>query len=324
VALEKGVTGPLRARLGAARLWAAGTLALGVFGSGFLSACGSSLSGSAGSESAVSVVASTNVYGDIARQIAGDRQVAEHKVSITSIIDRPGADPHSFEADTRNQLALSRADIVVENGGGYDDFVDAMLRAKNSEPKVLNVVRISGRSGAAGAGLNEHLWYDLPTVARLADQLVATLSAADPADAPTFATNARIFTLKLEQLEVTEASIRSEHAGLGVAITEPVPLYLLEACGFTNKTPDRFSAAIEEGSDVPAAVLRQTLDLFGHQQVRLLVYNEQTAGPETQRMLAAARVNNIPAVAVTETLPDGKDYLAWMSENLSAIQAALR
>jgi zinc/manganese transport system substrate-binding protein len=289
--------------------WLASVLSLTVL----VSACGSS-TGAGG----VSVVASTNVYGDIAKQIAGD------KVSITSIISNPDADPHSYEADTRNQLALSKADVVIENGGGYDDFVDTMLKsAKNDDRKLLNVVDISGKVATAGGEFNEHVWYDFPTVAKLADQVATALSARDAADAATFRTNAATFKQKLHQLEATEASIKARHAGAGVAITEPVPLYLLQACGLTNKTPAKFSEAIEEGTEVPATVLQQTVDLFTHKQVKLLVYNEQTAGPQTQNVLDAAGANNITVVPVTETLPVGKDYLMWMTGNLSAVQTAL-
>jgi zinc/manganese transport system substrate-binding protein len=298
----------------------AGVLSLTVL----VSACGSSSSedpaAPAGSAAAgsVSVVASTNVYGDIVKQIAGDR------VSVTSIISDPGADPHSYEANTRTQLELSKADVVIENGGGYDDFVDAMLKAAdNSGAKVLNVVEISGKAVAAGGELNEHVWYDFPTIAKLTDQMVSALAAADPAGAPAFTANAATFKQRLRQMEATEASIKAAHPGAGVAITEPVPLYLLQACGLANKTPDEFSEAVEEGTDVPANVLQRTLDLFTHKDVALLAYNAQTTGPETDKVLAAARANNVPVVPVTETLPDGKDYLTWMSGNLSAIQDAL-
>lgn len=284
-----------------------------------MSACGSSSSPDpAAPSTAVSVVASTNVYGDIVKQIAGDT------VTITSIISDPEADPHSYEANTRTQLALSKADVVIANGGGYDDFIDTMLQsANNPDAKVLDVVEISGKTAAAGDELNEHVWYDFPTMEKLTDQLVTALSAADPANASTFSANAATFKQKLRQLEATEATISSAHAGAGVAITEPVPLYLLEACGLENKTPEAFSEAIEEGTDVPATALRETLDLFTSKAVKLLAYNEQTAGPETQKVLDAAKANNIGVVSVTETLPDGKDYLTWMSGNLSAVKSAL-
>jgi zinc/manganese transport system substrate-binding protein len=307
-------------------------LRTGLIGAGTLSlvmavsACGSSSSASpaaAGGASpsggtTLSVVASTNVYGDIVKQIAGD------KVKITSIISDPDADPHSYEANSRTQLELSRADVVIENGGGYDDFVDTMLKAAtNSNAKVFNVVDISGKTAPAGGELNEHVWYDFPTVEKLVNQLTSTLAAKDPADAPTFNAGAAALTQKLTQMQATEASIKAAHSGAGAAITEPVPLYMLEASGLLNKTPPAFSEAIEEGTDVSASTLAQTLALFSQKKVALLAYNEQTSGPETEKVLTAAKSAGIPVVPVTETLPSGKDYVSWMTTNLSAIQTAL-
>jgi len=284
-------------------------------------ACGSSASGGSAASptpDGVSVVASTNVYGDIAKQIAGD------KATITSIISDPAADPHSYEANTRTQLDLSRADVVIENGGGYDDFVDTMLKSANSDATVLDAVDISGRAASGGGELNEHVWYDLPAMAKLADQLVSALSTADPGNAGTFSANADAFKQKLQGLEQDAAAVKAAHSGAGVAITEPVPLYLLEACGLVNKTPEEFSEAIEEGTDVPAAVLKDTIDLFAGKEVQLLAYNEQTAGPETEKVLSAAKDHQVDVVPVTETLPAGSDYVTWMSGNLSAIETALR
>jgi zinc/manganese transport system substrate-binding protein len=289
-----------------------------------VSGCGSSApdapSGGASpvSGTPLSVVASTNVYGDVVKQIAGD------KVAVTSIISDPDADPHSYEANSRTQLELSRADVVIENGGGYDDFVDTMLKAaKNSNAKVLNVVDISGKSAPAGGELNEHVWYDFPTVEKLVTEVVSALSAKAPAEASAFASGAAAFTQKLKQMESTEASIKAADSGAGAAITEPVPLYMLEACGLVNKTPAEFSEAIEEGTDVSASVLAQTLDLFSEKKVALLAYNEQTSGPETEKVLAAAKAAGVAVVPVTETLPAGKDYVTWMTGNLTAIQTAL-
>lgn len=270
----------------------------------------------------VSVVASTDVWGDVVRQVAG--RLAGEEVQVTSIITDPAADPHSYEASTQNLLALSKADVVIENGGGYDDFVDTMLNsAHNPSATVLNAVRISGRTAPAGGELNEHVWYDFPTVQRVADRIAAALSAADPADAAAYRRNAATFDDKLATLESTETRIRKADAGAGVAITEPVPLYMLQACGLVNRTPPEFSQAVEEGTDVSPATLQETEDLFSEHRVELLAYNEQTSGSETQAVLQAARTNRVPVVPVTETLPDGEDYLSWMRGNLTAIRSAL-
>lgn len=291
-----------------------------------LAGCGSSSdSGSGGSASAapaassrVAVVASTNVYGDIVAHIGGD------KVSVTSVISDPDQDPHSYEASTQNQLALSKAKVVVENGGGYDDFVDRMLRSGgNSSAEVINAVKVSGRTAPKGGELNEHVWYDFPTVAKIADRISAALGKADPANAALYAKNAETFTARLTPLEAKEAQIRKEHAGEGIAITEPVPLYMTAASGLVDRTPAEFSEAIEEGTDVSPKVLQEALALFSGKQVKALVYNEQTSGPQTEKSEQAARAAGIPVVPVTETLPSGKDYLGWMTSNVDALANAL-
>ncbi|HZX03517.1 metal ABC transporter solute-binding protein, Zn/Mn family [Kribbella sp.] len=288
-----------------------------------VSACGSAggdkaAAGTSTASAGVQVVASTNVYGDIVKQIAGD------KAEVTSIISDPTQDPHSYEASAQTQLSLSKAKVVIENGGGYDDFMDKMLKSSNNtSAKVLNAVDISGQKAPAGGDLNEHVWYDFPSMEKLAAKVASTLSEVDSANSSTYTANAAAFTGKLKELEATEASIKSGHAGEGAAITEPVPVYLLTACGLVDKTPEPFSKAIEEGTDVPAAVLQQTLALFSGKQVKLLAYNEQTSGPETEKVLAAAKANNIAVVPVTETLPAGKDYLSWMTGQLNAVRSGL-
>ncbi|UDY24498.1 metal ABC transporter solute-binding protein, Zn/Mn family [Nocardioides sp. Kera G14] len=281
--------------------------------------CGTS--GASDGDTAVHVVASTNVWGDVVKQVAGD--LAGSTVEITSIISDPDADPHSYEANTQNQLALSKADLVVENGGGYDDFIDSMLKTAKGDPMVLNAVDISGHTAPAGGELNEHIWYDFPSVQKIADQIEAALAKADATHASTYAANAKAFDEKLAGFEATEAAIKAKHAGEGAAITEPVPLYLLEAAGLVNKTPEEFSEGIEEGTDVSPAVLKETTDLFATKAVKILAYNEQTTGPETDAVLKAAKENGIPVVGVRETLPDGQDYLAWMADDLAQIQSAL-
>jgi zinc/manganese transport system substrate-binding protein len=296
-------------------------LAVAIAGTLLLSACGSSSSsdgnkdGSA--DSPIAVVASTNVWGNVAEQVGGDA------VKVTSIISSPDQDPHSFEGNTGTVLAVSKAKVVIENGGGYDDFVDTMLKAHNSGAAVLNAVDISGKTAPAGGDLNEHVWYDVPSVGRVADRIATELGKIDPAKASTFTDNATAFKAKLDKLTTEEAEIKGQHAGDAIAITEPVPIYLTEAAGLVNKTPVAFSKAIEEGEDISAAVLKETLDLYTNNEVKVLLYNEQTSGPITDKVKAVAKAANIGIVPVTETLPSGLTYVSWMQKNLDNLKTAL-
>jgi zinc/manganese transport system substrate-binding protein len=275
---------------------------------------------SASDDGTIRIVASTNVYGSIAETIGGDL------VDVSSIISDPSQDPHSYEADAQVQLSLSKADIVIENGAGYDEFVSTLLGgAGNTGAVVLNAADISGYDQDPADGeFNEHVWYDFPAMTKLAAQIADTLVGIDKDGAATFQANADAFTAKLEALEAREAAIKTSADGKGVAITEPVPLYMLDAVGLVNKTPEKFSEAIEEGSDVSPLVLQETLDLVTDGSVALLAYNEQTTGAETEQLLAAAKKAGVAVVPVTETLPAGDDYLSWQTANLDAIETALK
>ena len=312
-----------------------------------LALAGCSASTPAADENAgLSIVASTNVYGSIAEAIGGDL------VTVTSIITSAAQDPHSYEASAQDQLALSKADLVIENGGGYDPFIDTLLSASSSEAPVVNASEASGllegdahehdddaststTDSAAEEeedheghdhieGFNEHVWYSFHGVEHVAEEIAHQLSELDADNAATYEANFTAFTGEIEALEARAEALHADTEGMGAAITEPVPLYLLEAAGFTNRTPEEFSEAIEEGTDVAPAVLAQTLALFGSGSVSLLAYNSQTASNETEEVRAAAEENGVAVVEFTETMPDGADYVSWMTDNLSAISAAVK
>ena len=279
-----------------------------------LAGCGSSDSGS-GSGGRLSVVASTDVWGDVARTVGGP------EVTVTSLISQPSQDPHSFDVSASDLLAVSRASLVIANGGGYDDFMAQLVRSSRTEATVLDAVEVSGR--ATGGALNEHVWYDLRTAQRMADAVAATLGRERPADAAGFTRRARVFDARLDRLVQEEAAVKRQVGGARIGITEPVPLYLTEACGLVDATPAAFSEAIEEGDDLAPQVLQQTLALYTDRRVAALVYNEQTTGAATERVEGAARASGIPVVPMTETLPAGLDYAGWMQQNLSRLRAAV-
>ncbi|WP_422933630.1 metal ABC transporter solute-binding protein, Zn/Mn family [Sinomonas sp. P47F7] len=312
------------ARSASRRLVLASSLVAGALA---LSACGapsaaSPNSSSAASSAPIAVVTSTNVYGDIVKQIGGD------KVSVTSLISKSSQDPHSYEATSQDRVAVSKAKLVVLNGAGYDDFMTKLANeAKLAGDGILNAVDASGlRSGSSASPtpeFNEHIWYSQAAMKKVADTIADRLGKLDAADAQSFKDRATQWEGKLAGVTSKLDAIKSAHHGEGVAITEPVPLYLLEAAGLENETPEEFSAASEAGNDVPPAALKGLQDLLRGHDVKLLAFNPQT---ETQQIVALkkfAEDAKLPVVDFYETMPDGTDYVAWMTANADALAKAL-
>lgn len=296
----------------------------------------------AAADGRLTVVASTDVYGDIAAQVGGDL------VDVTSIVTNASQDPHSFEPSARDQLTVSKADLIVENGGGYDAFIDALIDSSGTEAPVVTAVEHShdwpendgheaetaegaddaaadehGHDHAHVDGFNEHVWYDPHTVAHVAAAIAEQLGELSPDDAGTFTANAEAFGADVEELEASLEGIGAAHAGEQVFVTEPVPVYLVQAAGLENATPDAFSEAVEEGQDVAPATLLESLGLLRDGSARVVITNTQTGGAETQEIVDQAEELGIPVIAFSETLPEGETYISWMQANTEALSTAL-
>ncbi|MEU7818430.1 zinc ABC transporter substrate-binding protein [Pseudonocardia sp. NPDC049154] len=319
----------MRTRLATTLLAAAGLVSLAACGSGS-DAGGTGAAPTSAAGGKVAVVASTDVYGSIASAVGGDL------VEVTSLIDSPNADPHEYESTPADAATVARAALVVVNGGGYDDFAARLVESSGTKATVIDAVQLSGLPGAPEAGhaegdghdhgeFNEHVWYSLPTVRKVADEIAKDLGTADPANAATFTANAQRFGTDLDGLQQKVDAIKAGHSGQRIAVTEPVPLYLTEAAGLQNATPEEFSEAVEEGTDPAAAVLASTLEVVeGPDPVTALVVNSQTESPSTQKVEDAAKAKGVPVVEVSETLPDGVGfYVAWQNTQLDALAGAL-
>lgn len=286
-----------------------------------LAACGSGPATPAADDGTLTVVASTNVYGSIAQAVGGAG------VTVESLISDPAADPHSYESTPADAATVARGDVVVHNGGGYDGFMPQLLESAGGDPAVIDVAELSGLVPAGeDAEFNEHFWYSLPTVQAVATRLAADLGAADAADAAAYTANAETFNASIAALVQRAGSIGAGASGGRVAVTEPVPGYLIETAGLTDATPPEFSEAVEEDTDPPAAVVAETLALFAPgapDPIRALILNAQTETPTTDQVRQAADAAGVPVVEVTETLPAGTDYLGWMTTQVEALASAL-
>ena len=282
-----------------------------------LTACSGDKSPDAAGAQTPTVVASTDVWGSVAQAVAGDH------AKVTSLITSASADPHSFEASPSNAAEIADASLVVYNGGGYDHWVDAVL---SSHPGVASIDAYSLLQAPPGEPqpANEHVFYDLGTARAVATTIADRLAQDDPAHAADYKANAEAFNRSVDGIAQTEKALRTSHPGAAVVATEPVAHYLLVAAGLTDKTPAGFANAVEQDTDPAPVDVAAMLDLINSRQVAAVVFNEQTVTEVTKQVQAAAESAGIPVVPVTETLPDGKDYLGWQRDTADRLTAALQ
>lgn len=266
---------------------------------------------------AATVVASTGVWGSVARAITGGH------VAVTSILTGGDTDPHSYQASPSDAAAIADATLVVYNGGGYDPWAEQVLAA---HPGVRSIGAYSfvKTTTAGNQPANEHVFYDLDVAKSVAFAIADRVATIDPAHAAEYRANAAEFCRGADAVAISEHAIASAYPGTGVIATEPVVYYLLRASGLVNRTPPAFTAANENETDPSPADMAVVLDLIEHRQVSALLLNPQTSTAAINGVRDAARRAGVPVTEVSETLPDGTDYLTWQRNTVNQLLAALQ
>jgi zinc/manganese transport system substrate-binding protein len=261
----------------------------------------------------IAVVAAENFYGDVARQVGGDR------VAVTSIMSNPDQDPHLFEVSPTVVREIAAAQIVIENGADYDPWMQKLLKVT---PKPGRAIIVAADLMNKKAGDNPHLWYDPATMPAVASALAAALGAADPAHKDDYAARLKTFLASLQPLNEKIAAIRGKYAGAAVTATEPVFGYMADALKL-KMSNGRLQLAIMNDTEPSARdVAAFESDLKTH-KVRVLFYNKQASDKLVQHLVDVARASGIPVVGVTETCPPDVSYQDWMLNELGATEHAL-
>ncbi len=279
------------------------------------SAASTTASSGAGGD-AITAVGAENHYANVISQIGGKYVV------VTAIESNPNTDPHSFEASSSVAQAVSSAKLVVQNGLGYDDYMNKIESAAPSPSrKVIDVQHLLGLPDSTP---NPHLWYSPTTMPAVARAIARDLSGMQPAHAGYFAANLRRFQRSLQPWFRALAQFKAAYPGTPVAVTEPVSDYLLQWCGTKILTPFTFQADIMNGVDPSPQDVSQQDGLFSGHKVKVFVYNQQVTDSLTESFLSQAHEHGIPVVGVYETMPaPGFDYQSWMIAEVRALRSAV-
>ena len=280
-----------------------------------LAAAGCTSSSASTQAGVIGAVGAENEYANVLSQIGGKY------VQVSAILDNPNTDPHTFEASASVAQEVSGAQIVVQNGVGYDSFMNR-IESATPDParKVITVQHVLGLPSSTP---NPHLWYRPATMPAVARVMAADLTALQPAHAAYFQANLRAFDRSLGPWRTAIAQFKAKYSGVPVATTEPVADYLLQAMGASNLTPFRFQADIMNGVDPSPQDISLVTSLFTQHKAKVFIYNQQVTDGLTTSIRQAAQQAGVPVVGVYETMPTGYKYQSWMLAETAAIERAV-
>ncbi len=281
-----------------------------------LAGCSSQPGSSAARDGAVVAVGAENEYADVLSQIGGKY------IQVTAIESNPNTDPHEFEASASDAGTIAAAGLVVQNGAGYDSYMNKIESASpSSHRKVIDVQQLLGLPATVA---NPHLWYSPATMPAVAKAITTDLAALRPADAAYFRANEAKFDASLQPWRTAIAQFKAKYPATPVAVTEPVGDYVLQATGTKIMTPFGLQADIMNGVELSPQYVSLQNSLFSEHKVQVFLYNQQVTDALTETFLAAARRYGIPVVGVYETMPTpGYHYQSWMLAEVNALRKAV-
>jgi zinc/manganese transport system substrate-binding protein len=250
-------------------------LAIAVASFGF-SACGADASNKP------LIVSGVTEWGALAHQLVGS------DAKVVSLLTDPNADPHEHEATISDAANVAKASVVLENGAGYDTWLEQLVSARGSKVSVVNVGKLMG----VAPGKNPHLFYN-------------------PLAAIKFV---KALTKLLER--------QHGFSNIKVAATEDVTSYLLQDARLDIVTPEALRLAVGNGVDPSVRDLATALDQL-KKHPAFLIDNIQTATPLTDELAAQAKSSHVPIIKVTETMR-GTDYVRFINGVVTKIKDDLK
>jgi zinc/manganese transport system substrate-binding protein len=268
----------------------------------------------------INVVAAENFWGSLVSQLG-----ASH-VRVTSIITDPNTDPHEYQSNDSDAIAIKDAQYLILNNVGYDTWATALIAADGeSNQTVLNIGDYLGTSVTGGiVSGNPHQWYNPTYVREAVTWMYDNLSAIAPSLTGYFTAQYNNLTASLNSLYSEVTTIKNDFAGTVVASTESIFVYLANATGLDLVSPPAFMEAVAEGNDPPDQSVVQFQCQLESGHVRVLVFNAQTVTPITTSMKEIAQAHNVTVMSVTETIvPPTATFQQWMGGQLNALYVSL-
>jgi zinc/manganese transport system substrate-binding protein len=255
----------------------------------------------------IPVAASINQWGSLVKSLGGNC------VDVKTVISGTSADPHDFELSPTDAAKFSDVQLVVLNGAGYDTWADNL--GAQSAAEVISAAEVGGIKD----GDNPHIWFSLDIVKKTADAISESLITKFTKEGQDY-----IKDLKDKWDEEYKTIVPMASPALGItktyAATESVAYYLMNECGYEDKTPEDYARASQNESEPSSKAIQDFNELLTNKQVDVLINNVQEETDQTKKFAELAKENDIKVVELTEQMPDDqKTLLGWIKSLVTEV-----
>ena len=308
-------------------------LALGALFVPVLTACGGEAKGPG--DGPVNVVATYSILGDLVENVGGE------KVELTTLVG-PNGDAHTFEPAPSDNAELAEAEVVFENGLGFEPWFGDLYASSGSEAARVTVtdpiepltVAAEGQGHEEDAHEDEehgrvdpHVWHDVNNAIVMVKSIRDALSEADPGNARSYRRNAEGYVADLEALD---AEVREKVGSIPeedrVLFTSHDTFgYFADRYGFEVDTA--LASASTEAGDPSAGQTAELVEKVEGSGVPAIFADNVSDAGVMEGIAAEAGVELAPPLytdALGEPGSEGGTYAGMVRYNVSTMSEALQ
>ncbi|HEX7057318.1 MAG TPA: zinc ABC transporter substrate-binding protein [Bacilli bacterium] len=273
----------------------------------------------------INVVASFFPLADLAEKIGGDR------VHVINLVPA-GVEPHEWTPKSKELSAISRAEVFVYNGAGFEGWTEKLLKKSGGGQKQVVVEASKGiplvytRAKADERSVDPHVWTSPKSALQIAANIYAGLIQADPEHRGTYDAHYRELTKKLRDLdeayrtELDKRKLKRRE----IVVAHQSFAYLCRDYGLTQMAV----MGLAPDAEPTAKDLRRIAEFVRAHDVTTIFFEQLVSGQMTKTLahdlnLRTDTLN--PLEGLTEQQVNaGADYLSEMRANLRKLVAALK
>ncbi len=269
-------------------------------------------------EGRLRVVTTTNIIGDVVRNVGGDR------IALT-VLMAPGVDPHSYVPTPADTAALHDADLIFANGAGLEANLEQVLGNAEGDAVRVQLADDLDLLTLPSGEADPHVWFDVMNVVRWVDRIEGELSRLDPAHAEDYKQNAQTYRAELEELDAwVQAQIdRIPEGNRKLVTNHPAFGYLAARYGLEQVGAVYPVSPSAEPSAQEIAALEDAIRRYGVPAV----FTESTVNPKLAEQVAQdTGVRLVPLYTGSLGGPGSgaETYVQLIRYDVTAIVDALR
>jgi zinc transport system substrate-binding protein len=267
------------------------------------------------------------------------RAVAGERAEVTQLLP-PNAEPHDYQATPADVQRLARAQVLVTNGLGIEEFLDRTIQsAANPNLRIVDssaqVATLANPEGEEEPGhnqqghddhdhgaVNPHIWLDPKRAIQQVTNIRDALIAADPEGKAVYTANAAQFIAELRTLDTEIAATLKPYQGKTFIAYHDFAPYFAQS----YQLKAEFLVDLPEENPSPADV-RRVIQTAQASNLKTLL-TEPQVGPA---VFTAVAQDLKVQVSVFDALESGgaeamrpQAYLQTMRQNLQNLKSAFQ